>query len=79
MTIKSKPQKAELIKISEFQRRVFGDQGTPPCSQTIRRQIVSGMIPGKLIVGLWFIAWVAYQSQTGDSLVDNVLNFRKAG
>jgi hypothetical protein len=39
----------ELIKISEFQRRRWGDNGTPMCSQAIRNKIRNGDIPGEQI------------------------------
>lgn len=71
--------KTELIKIKAFQTRVFGEEGTPPCSQTIRRHLMSGAIPGKLVGGLWFVDWIAYQRMTGNDLVDSVLNYRKTG
>ncbi len=35
----------ELIKISEFQRRRWGKNGTPPCPQAIRNHIRNGMVP----------------------------------
>ena len=39
----------ELIKISEFQRRRWGDNGTPMCSQAIRNKIRNGDSPGEQI------------------------------
>lgn len=63
----------ERIRISEFQRRVWGAEGTPLCSQAIRNKIRSGEIPGEKIGKLWFVDWAAYQRLTGDELVDRVL------
>lgn len=34
----------ELIKISEFQRRRWGENGTPPCPQAIRNYIRNGQL-----------------------------------
>lgn len=65
--------KRELIKIREFQRRVWGENGTPLCSQAIRNQIRNDVIPGERVGKLWFIDWTAYSQQTGNDLVDAVL------
>jgi len=35
--------KRELIKIREFQRRRWGENGTPQCPQAIRNHIRNGM------------------------------------
>lgn len=63
----------ELIKISEFQRRRWGENGTPMCSQAIRKQILSGAIPGEQIGKLWYIDWTAYTRSNGNELVAMVL------
>lgn len=63
----------ELIKISEFQRRVWGKNGTPLCSQAIRNRLKNGVLPGEQIGKPWYIDWSAYQRMTGDELVDMVL------
>jgi hypothetical protein len=68
--------KPELIKIAEFQKRAWGENGTPLCSQAIRNHIKNDDLPGKKIGKLFFIDWSAYKKLTGDSLVDAVL--RKA-
>ena len=65
------------IKVAEFLRRVYGANGTPPTAQTIRRHCQMGLIPADQIGGLWFIDWTAYQAQTGDNLVDNVMGWTK--
>ncbi|MDM9589383.1 hypothetical protein CMV24_28045 [Pseudomonas plecoglossicida] len=65
--------KKELIKISEFQRRKWGENGTPLCSQAIRNQIRNRKIPGERIGNIWYVDWAAYQRITGNSLVDMVL------
>ncbi|MDU8358030.1 hypothetical protein [Pseudomonas syringae group sp. J309-1] len=63
----------ELVKISEFQRRVWGENGTPLCSQAIRNQIKNDDLPGERVGKLWFIDWTSYQNATGNDLVDSVL------
>jgi hypothetical protein len=63
----------ELVKISEFQRRVWGENGTPLCSQAIRNQIRNDSLPGERVGKLWFIDWTSYQNATGNDLVDSVL------
>lgn len=63
----------ELIKIAEFQRRVWGACGTPLCSQAIRNALKRGDIPGEQIGKLWFVNWTIYTRLTGDELVDRVL------
>lgn len=65
--------KRELIKVSEFQRRVWGENGTPMCSQAIRQQLRNDKLPGEQIGKLWYVDWAAYQRRTGDDLVDAVL------
>jgi hypothetical protein len=47
--------KKELIKISEFQRRRWGENGTPPCPQAIRNYIRNGKVPGEQIGKLWYV------------------------
>ncbi|MFG0496949.1 hypothetical protein ACF8MH_06390 [Pseudomonas sp. YQ_13] len=65
--------KKELIKISEFQRRKWGENGTPLCSQAIRNHIRNRKIPGEQIGNIWYVDWAAYQRTTGNNLVDMVL------
>ncbi|MDR8016469.1 hypothetical protein QM298_04930 [Pseudomonas mendocina] len=65
--------KPELIKISEFQRRRWGENGTPPCSQAIRNYIKNGTIPGEQIGKLWYVDWSAYQAGNRNELVAMVL------
>lgn len=65
--------KRELIKVSEFQRRVWGENGTPMCSQAIRQYLRNDKLPGEQIGKLWYVDWAAYQQRTGDDLVDAVL------
>lgn len=65
--------KTELIKISEFQRRVWGEGGTPLTPQAIRDQLRNDILPGRQIGKLWFVDWAAYSRQTGNHLVDAVL------
>lgn len=69
--------KNELIKISEFQRRVWGENGTPLTAQAIRNQIRDDILPGRQMGKLWYVDWTAYSRQTGNHLVDAVL--RRAG
>lgn len=63
----------ELIKISEFQRRVWGEGGTPLTPQAIRNQIRNEDLPGEQIGKLWYVDWTAYSRRTGNALVDAVL------
>ena len=63
----------ELIKISEFQKRKWGVNGTPLCSQAIRNQLRDRKIPGEQIGKIWYVDWAAYTRQTGNPLVDMVL------
>jgi hypothetical protein len=65
--------KKELIKISEFQRRKWGENGTPLCSQAIRNYLRDRKLPGERIGNIWYVDWAAYQRSTGNSLVDMVL------
>lgn len=66
--------KRELIKISEFQRRRWGENGTPMCSQAIRNQIRNGVLPGEQIGKLWYVDWTAFsRSTTSSDLVAMVL------
>lgn len=62
----------EYIKISEYQRRVWG-AGTPLTAGAIRAQIQRGDLPGKQIGKLWFIDWRALNSSPVASLVNRVL------
>lgn len=66
----------ELIKIAEFQKRVWGPEGTPITANAIRGQIKRGELPGQQIGKLYFVDWSLYRQQTGNSLVDQVLNRR---
>lgn len=63
----------ELIKISEFQRRKWGENGTPLCSQAIRNHLRNRKIPGERVGNIWYVDWAAYQRLTGNNLVDMVL------
>jgi hypothetical protein len=65
--------KTELIKISEFQRRVWGENGTPLTAQAIRNQLKNDILPGEQHGKLWFVDWTTYQLRTGNDLVDAVL------
>lgn len=63
-----------LIKVSEFIKRVYGEEdATPPSPQTITRQCRLGILPAEQKGKLWYINWSVYQKQTGDDLIDNVL------
>jgi hypothetical protein len=64
---------AEMIRISEFQNRVWGENGTPLTPQAIRNQIRDDKLPGQKIGKCWYVDWRAYQRQTGNHLVDAVL------
>ena len=59
----------ELIKISEYQRRRWGENGTPLCSQAIRNYIRNGKLPGEQIGGLWYVDWAALTCSQGNELV----------
>lgn len=63
----------ELIRISEYRRRRWGEHGTPPCSQAIRNHIRNGQLPGELIGGLWYVDWNALNLSNGNELVAMVL------
>lgn len=65
--------KCELIKISEFQRRRWGECGTPPCPQAIRNQIKNGRIPGEQIGKLWYVNWSVFKTAASNDLVSMVL------
>lgn len=65
--------KRELIKISEFQRRKWGENGTPLCSQAIRNYLRNRKLPGERIGKVWYVDWSAYQRTTGNALDDMVL------
>ncbi|MNN36676.1 hypothetical protein D3C81_1505800 [compost metagenome] len=65
--------KRELIKISEFAKRRWGVNGTPPCSQAIRNQLKNGRIPGEQIGKLWYVDWSVYSKAAGNDLVSMVL------
>ncbi|WP_181295187.1 hypothetical protein [Pseudomonas sp. Q2-TVG4-2] len=65
--------KTELIKISEFQRRRWGENGTPMCAQAIRNQIQNGKIPGERIGKLWYVDWAVYTHANENELVAMVL------
>lgn len=64
----------ELIDISEFTNRVWGPKGTPPTDQAIRNMVRRDELPGRKIGRKWYIDWKLYQMNTGDNLVDKVLN-----
>lgn len=63
----------ELIKISEYQRRRWGENGTPLCSQAIRNYIRNGKLPGEQIGSLWYVDWNALNISDGNDLVAMVL------
>lgn len=65
--------KKELIKISEFRRRRWGDNGTPMCSQAIRNHLRNGDLPGEQIGKLWYVDWTAFSRSNGNDLVAMVL------
>lgn len=65
--------KKELIKISEYQRRRWGENGTPQCSQAIRNHILNGVVPGEQIGKLWYVDWTAFSKSDGNDLVAMVL------
>lgn len=65
--------KKELIKISEFQRRRWGENGTPPCPQAIRNYIRNGKVPGEQIGKLWYVDWTALSRSDSNDLVAMVL------
>jgi hypothetical protein len=65
--------KKELIKISEFQRRRWGENGTPQCPQAIRNHIRNGQVPGEQIGKLWYVDWTAFSRSEGNDLVAMVL------
>ena len=46
-----------LIKVSEFIKRVYGEDGTPPTRQTIVRQCQLGRLPAEQKGKLWYINW----------------------
>ncbi|RKG33771.1 hypothetical protein [Acinetobacter tianfuensis] len=63
-----------LIKVSEFIRRVYGEEdATPPTPQTITRSCRRGELPAEQKGKLWYIDWELYQKRTGADLVDKVL------
>lgn len=53
---------ATYIKISEYCRRRYGADGTPPSSQTIRRWIADGRLPAIRDGRQWFVDWDAVQN-----------------
>lgn len=65
--------KRELIKISEYQRRVWGENGTPLSPQAIRNQIRNGVLKGERIGKLWFVDWTAMKKASRNDLVAMVL------
>lgn len=65
--------KRELIKISEFAKRHWGVNGTPPCSQAIRNQIKDGRIKGEQIGKLWYVDWYIFKKAASNDLVAMVL------
>lgn len=66
-------RRKELIKISEFQRRRWGENGTPMCPQAIRMQLRDGRLPGEQIGKLWYVDWAAYNAAGKNELVLMVL------
>lgn len=65
--------KRELIKISEFQRRRWGPNGTPLCAQAIRMHLRNGILPGEQIGKLWYVDWTAFTGAGSNDLVAMVL------
>ncbi|MFZ3203993.1 MAG: hypothetical protein WA161_08975 [Pseudomonas sp.] len=65
--------KKELIKISEFQRRKWGENGTPMCSQAIRNHLRNRAIPGEKIGRTWYVDWNGYERLSQNLLVNMVL------
>lgn len=65
--------KKELIKISEFQRRKWGENGTPMCAQAIRNHLRNRMIPGEQIGRTWYVDWIGYERLSQNPLVNMVL------
>lgn len=63
----------ELISIKEFQKRVWGENGTPLTRQSIRKHLVNCKLPGKQVVGNWYVDWNEYQAQNADEFVTKVL------
>ncbi|OQR35333.1 hypothetical protein BWR15_15485 [Pseudomonas sp. T] len=63
----------ELISIKEFQKRVWGENGTPLTRQAIRRHLLNCKLPGKQVVGHWYIDWNEFQAQNADEFVEKVL------
>lgn len=63
----------ELISIKEFQRRVWGENGTPLSRQSIRNHLITCKLPGRQVVGNWYVDWCEYQAQNADELVEKVL------
>lgn len=63
----------ELISIKEFQKRVWGENGTPLSRQSIRNHLLNCKLPGKQVVGNWYVDWNQYQLQTADMFVEQVL------
>ncbi|MGF6139007.1 hypothetical protein [Pseudomonas laurylsulfatiphila] len=65
--------KRELIKISEFQKRRWGSNGTPQCPQAIRNHLKDGRLQGEQIGKLWYVDWYAFRVAAGNDLVAMVL------
>ena len=63
----------ELISIKEFQRRAWAKYGTPLTRQSIRKHLVNCKLPGKQVVGNWYVDWNEYQAQNADEFVTKVL------
>lgn len=63
----------ELISIKEFQRRVWGENGTPLSRQSIRNHLVNCKLPGMQVLGNWYVDWNEYQAQNMDYFVEKVL------
>ncbi|PPV41345.1 hypothetical protein [Ectopseudomonas oleovorans] len=66
----------ELISIKEFQRRVWGENGTPLSRQSIRNHLLNCKLPGKQVVGNWYVDWNEYQAHNADDFVEKVLTGR---
>lgn len=72
----AQPEQAELIKISEFRRRVWGENGTPLTAQAIRRYLHTRRLPGKRVFRTWYVDWTTYQRLNSNPLIDKVRGAR---
>ena len=67
----------KLASVEQFRRQCFVD-GSAPDPRTIRKHIRQGLIPGKIVSheskSLYFVDVEAWQRETGNPLVDRILN-----